>query len=79
MAHQLKCAKPDTVVEIDHMILDFLAFEAATALFDENLARSFIKKSEEELIVNRFADNKLQMAKCRSVESTPPCSIANLC
>jgi hypothetical protein len=60
------------------MILDFLAFEAATALFDENLASSFIKKSEKGLIANRFADNKLQMAKCMNIESTPLCSFANL-
>lgn len=72
MANQLKCAQPETVVEVDLMILDFLAYEAATALFNENLANSLLTKSNDAHIVNRFADNKLQMAKCTTEDSTAP-------
>jgi len=63
---QLMCAQPETGLEVDLIILDFLTFQASNGLFREYALRS--NSAQVADYDSRIAENDLRLAHCRLLE-----------
>jgi len=62
---QLDFAQPDTALDVDMMILDFLTFQATNALFREYALRS--RGAQIADYNSRIAENDLRLAHCMAI------------